>query len=56
MGTQHQCFSYLNHKLGDFPQAEYIGDNGIHFGTHQFLSQTDLDRIVKTIKNYIDNA
>lgn len=53
MPTQHKCFSYLGYKLGDFPKAEYIGDNGIHIGVHHFLSQDDLDTIVKCVELYV---
>lgn len=51
MPTQHCCFSYLGHKLGDFPKAEYIGDNGVHIGVHYYLTQEDLEKIVTTINN-----
>ena len=50
MPTQHKCFEYLNYRLGDFPEAEYVGDNGIHIGVHQMLSQDDLQYVVDTIK------
>lgn len=43
MPTQHQAFKFMGHKPGEFPVAEYIGDNGLHFAIHQFLSQDDLD-------------
>lgn len=43
MPTQHEAFKYLGHKLGEFPEAEYVGNNGLHFGIHQFLSKDDLD-------------
>jgi dTDP-4-amino-4,6-dideoxygalactose transaminase len=56
MATQHKCFEYLGYKLGDFPKAEYIGENGIHVGVHQFLSQDDLNRIVETVDSYVFNA
>ncbi|MCK5013368.1 MAG: DegT/DnrJ/EryC1/StrS family aminotransferase [Candidatus Omnitrophica bacterium] len=31
------------------PNAEYVSDNGLYIGCHQYLSQDDLDRIVKTV-------
>jgi len=43
MPTQHKAFEFLGHKLGEFPEAEYGGDNGLHFGIHQYLSKEDLD-------------
>lgn len=56
MPTQHNCFSYLGYKLGDFPNAEYIGDNGIHLGVHQYLKEEDLNRIVNTVKFYVNDS
>ncbi len=47
--TQHSCMSYLNYELGDFPVAEWIGDNSLHIGVHQFLTKEDLDRIVNCL-------
>lgn len=52
MPTQHKAFSFLGHKLGDFPDAEYVGDNGLHFGIHQFLSLDDLDYISEKLYEY----
>jgi dTDP-4-amino-4,6-dideoxygalactose transaminase len=48
--TQHKAFSYLGHKLGDFPESEYVGDNGIHLGVHQHLTEDDVQYIAKSIK------
>ena len=38
MPTQHKAFKFLGHELGEFPEAEYVGDNGLHFGVHQYLT------------------
>jgi len=43
--TQHNAFKDMNYKLGDFPNAEWIGNNGIHIGCHQYLSLGDIERI-----------
>lgn len=48
--TQQGAFSYLGHKLGDFPNAEHIGDNGIHIGVHQFLSDEDIQFICQSLQ------
>lgn len=56
MPTQHGCFSYLGYKLGDFPVAEYIGDNGIHIGVHYYLTEDDLKKIVDTVKSYVEGT
>jgi dTDP-4-amino-4,6-dideoxygalactose transaminase len=52
--TQHGAFAYVGHKLGDFPNAEHVGDNGIHIGVHQYLSQDDLEYIVKALSEGLD--
>jgi dTDP-4-amino-4,6-dideoxygalactose transaminase len=52
MPTQHKAFEYLGHKKGEFPEAEYVGDNGLHFGIHQFLKKDDLDYASKVLHKY----
>ena len=53
--TQHKAFEFLGYKYGDFPCAEYIGENGLHFGIHQFLTEDDLIFIYNSLKNYFKN-
>lgn len=55
MPTQCPGFKYLGHKLGDFPQAEYIGNNGLHIGIHQDLGQSELDYILSVLKDFLDS-
>jgi len=50
--TQHQAFKFLNYKYGQFPAAEYVGENGLHFGIHQYLNDDDLLYISDTLKGY----
>ena len=52
MPTQHNAFEFLGYRLGDFPEAEYIGVNGLHFGIHQFLTRDDLDFISDLLHYY----
>ena len=52
MPTQHKAFEFLGHKLREFPEAEYVGDNGLHFGIHQYLSKEDLDYISDILYEY----
>lgn len=54
MPTQHKAFEFLGHKLGEFPEAEYVGDNGLHFGIHQYLSKEDLNYISDLLHQYFD--
>ena len=51
--TQCPGFSFLGHKLGDFPNAEYIGENGIHIGVHQDLGKVECDYVLKTIEEFL---
>ncbi len=50
--TQHQAFKFLNHEYGQFPASEYVGENGLHFGIHQYLSDDDLLYISDALKGY----
>jgi len=57
MPTQCGGFGYLGYKLGDFPEAEYIGDKGLHIGVHQDLNKDDLDYILNMIRDFLkENA
>lgn len=50
--TQHKAFEFLGYEYGQFPAAEYVGENGLHFGIHQYLNDDDLYYIGKTIESY----
>jgi len=51
--TQHRVFNFLGYKLGDFPEAEYVGNKGLHFGCHQYLTQEDLDFVTDLLHTYV---
>ncbi len=53
MPTQCQGFSFLGHKLGDFPEAEFIGDNGLHIGVHQDLNEEHIDYFIETVNRFL---
>jgi len=53
MPTQCIGFSFLGYKLGDFPNAEYLGNNGLHIGVHQGLGDAHIDYFVKTVKDFL---
>jgi len=53
MPTQCAGFEYLNHKPGDFPNAEYIGNYGIHSGVHQDLGRKECDYILNVISDFL---
>ena len=50
--TQHQALKFMDYKRGLFPVSEYVGENGLHFGIHQYLSEEDLVYISDTLKAY----
>lgn len=50
--TQQPAFTFMGHKLGAFPDAEYVGRNGLHIGIHQYLSEDDLHYISSIIHKY----
>lgn len=52
--TQHKAFEFLGYKLGDFPEAEYIGKHGLHFGVHQYLEEEHLDFISDTLHKFFE--
>jgi dTDP-4-amino-4,6-dideoxygalactose transaminase len=54
--TQHKAFKFLNYKYGQFPASEYVGENGLHLGIHQYLSDDDLLHISDTLKKYFQTS
>lgn len=53
MPTQCDGFGFLGHKLGDFPSAEYVGDNGLHVGVHQALTRGHLDYFLAVVERFL---
>jgi dTDP-4-amino-4,6-dideoxygalactose transaminase len=51
--TQCSGFEFLGHKLGDYPEAEYIGNNGVHIGVHQDIGVKEIDYVMETIGEFI---
>ena len=43
MPTQCPGFAFLGYRPGDFPEAEYVGKNGLHIGVHQEIEEADID-------------
>ncbi len=52
--TQCPGFRFLNYKLGDFPNAEYIGENAIHIGVHQDLNEDSCNYILDTAEDFLN--
>lgn len=53
MPTQCRGFNFLRYSYGDFPNAEYIGNYGIHIGCHQDLDIEDMQYVLDTISSFI---
>jgi dTDP-4-amino-4,6-dideoxygalactose transaminase len=53
MPTQCPGFSFLGCKPGDFPNAEYIGDNGLHIGVHQDLTDEHIEYFIDTVRKFL---
>jgi CDP-6-deoxy-D-xylo-4-hexulose-3-dehydrase len=52
--TQQPSYSNLKEKYeGLLPNAEYVGKYGFYIGCHQYLSQNDLDYVIKTFKEIL---
>lgn len=54
MPTQCSGFDFLGYKLGDFPNAEYIGGHGIHVGVHQGMGMAECDYIINTVNEFLN--
>ena len=55
MPTQCPGFVFLGYKLGDFPNAEYMGNSGFHIGVHQDINDKHIDYIFEVLKSFIDS-
>ncbi|HOV90583.1 MAG TPA: DegT/DnrJ/EryC1/StrS family aminotransferase [Syntrophorhabdaceae bacterium] len=53
MPTQCPGFSFLGYRLGEFPNAEYIGENGIHTGVHQDMGMNECNYLLEVIDRFI---
>ncbi|MDP3027963.1 MAG: DegT/DnrJ/EryC1/StrS family aminotransferase [Deltaproteobacteria bacterium] len=49
MPTQCPGFEYLGYKLGQFPNAEYLGHHGLHIGVHQDVGIEDMEYVLKLL-------
>jgi dTDP-4-amino-4,6-dideoxygalactose transaminase len=51
--TQCPGFGFLNHRIGDFPNSEYVGNHGIHIGVHQDLGKRECDYFLNTVEQFV---
>lgn len=54
MPTQCPGFKFLGYRLGDFPNAEYIGNGGFHIGVHQDLTKRHLDYFLECVADFLN--
>lgn len=52
--TQVPAYKFLGYKYGDFPNAEYVGENGFYIGVHQNLTGADLEYILDVFKKFME--
>ena len=52
MPTQCPGFAYLGYQLGQFPNAEYMGRNGLHIGVHQDLEIDDMEYVLAVLDDF----
>lgn len=50
--TQQKAMEWMGYKLGDFPESEFVGRNGLHLSCSQFLTRDDLDFIINTVERF----
>lgn len=51
--TQHRVFRFLGYELGRFPESEYVGERGLHFGCHQYMTTDDVEYIGEAIDDFV---
>ena len=54
MPTQCPGFEYLGYKLGQFPNAEYLGNNGLHIGVHQDVGIEDMEYVLEILEQLVN--
>jgi dTDP-4-amino-4,6-dideoxygalactose transaminase len=54
MPTQCAGFRFLGYREGQFPNAEYIGNHGIHIGVHQDLGLEEMDYVLEALDRFLE--
>lgn len=54
--TQCGGYEFMGYKSGDFPNAEYIGKNGIHIGVHQDVKEENIGWFIDCVGEFIKEA
>ncbi|MDD5521298.1 MAG: DegT/DnrJ/EryC1/StrS family aminotransferase [Kiritimatiellae bacterium] len=53
MPTQCPGFEFLGYKIGQFPEAEYVGKSGFHIGVHQDLNNDDVTYVLNCLEEFV---
>lgn len=56
MPTQCPGFKFLGYKLDEFPNAEYVGNNGLHIGVHQGLGKRHFDYFLNLVEDFLSKS
>jgi len=54
--TQCGGYEFLGHHLGNFPNAEYIGRNGVHIGVHQDIHDAEIAWFIERISEFMNQT
>ena len=53
MPTQCPGFAFLGYEPGEFPEAEYVGKNGLHIGVHHGLGIAEMEYAIDVIRQFL---
>jgi dTDP-4-amino-4,6-dideoxygalactose transaminase len=53
MPTQCPGFSFLKYKKGQFPNAEFIGEHGLHIGVHQDIVASQIEYFFECLAKFL---
>lgn len=54
MPTQCAGFAYLGYECGQFPNAEFMGLQGLHIGVHQDLGRAECDYFLDKVAEFLE--
>ena len=53
MPTQCPGFAFLGGRYGEFPEAEYVANYGLHIGVHQDIAETQIDYLAEVLDSMV---
>ena len=54
MPTQCAGFKYLGYREGQFPESDYIADNGLHIGVHQDITDEQINYLDRVLEKFVN--